>query len=219
MLIDEAAHLGRSASSSLAKNTDAALRISFRAAAHRPHAQRRDLLPLGRRRQIPPQTLIDLHLLHIPAQRLRRHAQIAPHLARSGRPLSITTRARSNSQGGYLRGPGIDGSSTYPRTDHPGVEVCRRTQPGSFAPGAVLAGAVFGGDEPDVLHELPGARDALEVVDCRRRTARRPSACRSHAGSATCRSESPTASRRAARRLRVRATFWFGLFTNTRGRV
>ena len=77
MPVDERAHLVRPPSSSVAKNTEAARKISF---ASRSSATSRlsslDLLPLLTARQPGPQALIGLRLPHALPQRLRRQPDL-----------------------------------------------------------------------------------------------------------------------------------------------
>ena len=87
MLVDERAHFGRSASSSVAKNTLAAFEDLIRPAQLGVlPPQPLDLLPLRRRRQVRPQPLVGLHLPHVPAQRLRRRSPDPGPPARSADP-------------------------------------------------------------------------------------------------------------------------------------
>ena len=78
MHVDERAHLGRSASSSVAKNTEAAFRISFaRRSSKFSRLSALDLLALLAGGQIRPQPTVGLSLPHTLAQHLVTDAEIA----------------------------------------------------------------------------------------------------------------------------------------------
>src|SRR5215204_59919 len=132
VLIDKAAHFGRSASSSAAKNTDAALRISFARLSSETCLRnalisaRSSLVGKSGRRPSSASTWRTC-LRNVSGGTPRSRATCA-----IGRPLSNTSRApRSSSSGGYFPGRDISRSSTSSRTEDPGIEVSVKPQPGS----------------------------------------------------------------------------------------
>ena len=99
----------RSASSSVAKNTEADLRISFARRNSKFSARSlRNLLALGRRRQLRPRAAIGLRLAHTLAQRLRVHPRGRGATSAIDSQLSSARRTpRRTSSSGYFFGRAI----------------------------------------------------------------------------------------------------------------
>ena len=132
MLVDERAHFGRSASSSVAKNTRGGLRDLVRPAQLGALAlEPLDLLPLLNRRQVSSQALVGLGLAHTLAKCLRRRPISRATCAIGGPDSKASRTPRWISSSGYFRGRGIRGGSPLPRTDRPRFGVCAKTRPGS----------------------------------------------------------------------------------------
>ena len=98
MHVDERAHLVRSASSSVAKNTDAAFRISFaRRSSKILLAELLDLLALLAGGQIRPQAAVGLGLTNPLTQRLVTDTQIARDLPLPAGPTRAPAGRRARS--------------------------------------------------------------------------------------------------------------------------
>ena len=124
MLIDERAHFGRCGSSSPAKNTLAAFRISFaRRSSETSRRKLLDLLALLAGQDVLAPALVGLDLAHVFAQRLRTATPRSAATCAIGRPDSNTSRApRSNNSCEYFLARGMTGDFSF-RQANPGLEV------------------------------------------------------------------------------------------------
>src|SRR5712691_6040845 len=134
-LVDERAHFGRFGSSSLAKNTEAAFRISLALRSSRfsrssTFKRSRSLL-VSRSWRLPASA----SAWRTQRRSASRWIPRSRATAAIGRPDSNTSRtARSRNSSGYFFGRGIAGGSPLPRTDRPGFEASVKPSPAHYGP-------------------------------------------------------------------------------------
>src|SRR4051794_30652789 len=121
MLVDKRAHFVRSASSSAAKNTDAAFRISF--ARRSSYTSRRSFL-ISSRSAAVGRSGRDPFSASACLTRFLSTSELTPRSLATcaiGRPDSNTSRTpRSSNSSGYLRGLAIDAEHPFRPGHHPG---------------------------------------------------------------------------------------------------